>query len=331
MNMRAPIFASLLLTVNVAKGHHSQAAFDQVEAELVGEIAEVNWGNPHVFFRLAVRDAQGSKVWRLEMDSPYVLGRYGIKETILQVGQNVEVIGRTSGLLPDVALVSNIQLPDGTELVLNPLGVRRWQSAARALGYKISSINVSTTTERVSAGLFRVWSSPQPPYRVADLPFRDEALEARAKWNVIDNFATRCEPEGMPRLMLNPHPFEFIDEGSRIVIRSELYELERVIHMGTLSGMILPSPLGHSTGRWEGGRLIVETDSINWPFFDNLGTPQSPDVKIREEFTIGANDRLDYRMTISDEVTFTREATVEGYWLDLGESVEPFDCQRLRN
>ena len=62
-------------------------------------------------------------------------------------------------------------------------------------------------------------------------PFTGAAVAARDQWDPDDNFTTRCEQEGMPRIMTNPHPFEFVEEGERIVVNSELYDIVRTIHM----------------------------------------------------------------------------------------------------
>ena len=62
-------------------------------------------------------------------------------------------------------------------------------------------------------------------------PFTEAAIAARDNWDPADNFAERCEPEGMPRIMRNPHAFEFVDSGSEISLISELYDLVRIIHM----------------------------------------------------------------------------------------------------
>jgi hypothetical protein len=118
------------------------------------------------------------------------------------------------------------------------------------------------------------------------LPFTAAAVAARASFDLFDNFATRCEPEGMPRLMFNPHPFEFVDRGETIALRAELYDQERTIHMDRTQ----PPPaerssrLGYSVGRWEGRDLVVTTTLVNWPYFDNIGSPQSDAVEIVERF-----------------------------------------------
>ena len=133
----------------------------------------------------------------------------------------------------------------------------------------------------------------------------------------------------MPRLMRNPHPFEFVDDGDRIRVISELYDLERTIHMdhdappaGTAASM-----LGYSTGRWDGSTLIVNTTLINWPYFDNLGTPQTEDVEIVERFTLSADQsRLDYQFVLADPTIFSGPATYERYWMAFGEEIERYEC-----
>jgi hypothetical protein len=151
---------------------------------------------------------------------------------------------------------------------------------------------------------------------------------------LLDNFAIRCEPEGMPRIMVNPHPFEFIDRGSEIILRTELYDIERIIHMdqSTVPPDAPTSRLGYSVGAWgEGGDLVVRTSKIDWPYFDNIGTPQSAALEILERFSLSDDQtRLDFEITMTDPATFTRPAVVRGYWLALGETILEYDCVPLR-
>ena len=136
--------------------------------------------------------------------------------------------------------------------------------------------------------IFRVWTVPHDTTRVSSLPFAAAAIAARESWDMFDNFALRCEPEGMPRIMINPHPFEFIDEGNEITLRTELYDIERTIHLDRSAPPDNEpwSRLGYSVGSWEAESLVVTTTRINWPYFDNRGTPQSEAVEIVEKFTL---------------------------------------------
>ena len=78
----------------------------------------------------------------------------------------------------------------------------------------------------------------------------------------------------------------------------------------------LPSPLGNSTGRWDGSTLVVTTTGVNWPHFDTVGIPLSEAVEIAERFTPSEDgSRLDYRMTVTDPATFSESVELEKYWL----------------
>ena len=145
----------------------------------------------------------------------------------------------------------------------------------------------------------------------------------------MDNFSIRCEPEGMPRIMLNPHPFEFVDEGDRILVRIELYDRLRTIHMNRSEPPLNEpaSDLGYSAGAWEEDTLVVTTTILSWPWFDNFGTPQSPESTIVERYTVtDGGARLDYEFTVTDPSAFEEPAVVTGHMLALGEPIERYNC-----
>jgi hypothetical protein len=92
---------------------------------------------------------------------------------------------------------------------------------------------------------------------------------------------------------------------------------------------LAPSRLGLSIGRFEddGRSLVVETTALNWPYYDTIGTPLTPDVKITERFTVSDDQSaLTYRQTVTDPGTFTEPAIHESQHLALGETIERFVC-----
>jgi hypothetical protein len=68
--------------------------------------------------------------------------------------------------------------------------------------------------------------------------------------------------------------------------------------------------------------------NIDWPFFDDIGTPQSEDVETVERFTLSADERrLDYTLTVTDPGTFTAPFTLDGHWNWVpGEVIKPYNC-----
>jgi hypothetical protein len=90
---------------------------------------------------------------------------------------------------------------------------------------------------------------------------------------------------------------------------------------------IQPS-MGHSVGRQEGNTLFIETTDIDWRYVDDLGTPQSEDVAINEQFTLSEDGiRLAWEARISDPVNFTEPVVMEGEWVWIqGQEIIPFNC-----
>ena len=298
--------------------HHSTAYFSDETRQLEGVLTEVQWRNPHIALTIDVTNVQGEvEAWRLEANSIYNLLRSGVAEDDFRIGDRLRVIGRMSVRQERVLLTNSVTLSSGESLIL-------WNNRGDAGETELPDTVVE------NKGIFRVWSVPRPNGRLRHYPFSEAAIAARESWDMLDNFAIRCEQEGMPRIMINPHPFEFTDHGDEISLRTELYDIVRTIHMdGSAPGPDQPlSRLGYSVGVWDGDALVVTSTHINWPYFDNIGTPQSEDVKIVERYTLSQDQsRLNYLFTITDPGTFTEPATIEGHWLALGETLPVYDCQ----
>jgi hypothetical protein len=130
--------------------------------------------------------------------------------------------------------------------------------------------------------------------------------------------------------MDNPYPIEFTAQGDDIILSLEEWDGIRRIHMNnTASRANQPgSHMGFSTGRWDGNTLIVTTIDVEYPFFDDVGTPQSLQAEIVERFTLNDdNTRLAWNLTFTDPVNFTESVTLEGVWAWVpGEQIKPYQC-----
>ena len=310
-------------------GHHSVTFYSDDVIEVVGELTRVDWRNPHIRLTLEATNDRGlTETWRMEGSSIYNLARSGITADMFEIGQRLVITGQPSTREARTMLLREILLPDGRALQMWIQNVTRLESDNRLVDAAADN-----------RGIFRVWSVPAANLaralgQLRDQPLTEAAVAARAGWDPLDNFATRCEPEGMPRIMVNPHPFEFVDRGDTITLRTELYDIERTIHMDRDTPPVdAPwSHLGYSVGSWENDGLVVRTTRVNWPYFDNAGTPLSEDAEILERFTLSEDQaRLDFEITVTDSSTFTRPAVLRGYWLALGDTIARYDCQPLGN
>jgi hypothetical protein len=248
----------------------------------------------------------------------------------LHAGDRVRVAGHPSRRGPGRLLGLNLLQADGRELLFEPGASPRWSSAP--LGSQTNWFD-QRNLESSRSGIFRVWSSrfddflawnpEQPPLTVA-------ARRKAAAWDPLNDSVTQgCSPIGMPTIMDNPYPFEFVRQAGTILLKMEIYDAVRVIHTGDRPRESLQKgPLGRSIGHWEGDTLVVATDGITWAYFDHQGTPLSPATSIVERFTPTADgSRLQYTMIVTDPVNFTRPMELTKSWVArANESVKPYEC-----
>jgi hypothetical protein len=88
-----------------------------------------------------------------------------------------------------------------------------------------------------------------------------------------------------------------------------------------------PTPLGLSTGRWDGDDLIVTTSSILAPQF-SAGIPLSESAQVEERFELSDDQaRLNFRVTVTDSATFTEPVTRGKYWTWIpGVEIQSYAC-----
>ena len=317
----------------VVSAHHSVAGYVEEITEAEGELVALEWRNPHIRIAVKVMNTDGVEEIRImHGNSVTTVQREGITRDVFKIGERVRVAARQSSRDELDFLATNILFSDGREVLLWG-GQPRWSEEIIGGRDLLAERGPIRDSSGDGEGIFRVWSVSRDASIVrvvSHLPFQESAIAARESWDMFDNFAIRCEPEGMPRIMINPLPFEFVDQGDQITLRMELYDIERTIHMNRSE----PPPntpashLGYSTGEWQDGVLVVRTSRINWPYFDNIGTPQSEAVEFVERFTLSDDQsRLDFHITVTDPQTFTEPATIESYWRNLGESIPVYDCQ----
>ena len=134
----------------------------------------------------------------------------------------------------------------------------------------------------------------------------------------------------MPRIMMTLFPYELVDRGTELVVSTELYDTERVVHMDRTA----PPPgephsvLGYSVGTWQGDVLVINTSLVNWPYLDQIGTPLSDDVRIVERYDVSDDQtRLDVEIMITDAGTFKEPAVVKSSWFAYGDTLRRYDCQ----
>ncbi len=320
---------ALALVSSPAFAHHSTAAvYDRsatIEAE--GDIAEVQWVNPHVRFKVRGTGPDGSeRVWQIESNSVSIVSRFGLTADVVKAGTHVKIAGNPGRARDDILFLSNMLLPSGEEILFGSGIAPRWSQ--RTIGTDIRG----AVAADAKLGIFRVWTNTTnpPEFWGGALPLTPAAAAARAAFDPLKSDPTaNCAPKGMPYVMEQPYPIEFVDRGDVIELKLEEYDTVRRIALSSAAANG-PPRLGVSTGRWDGKSLLVDTTGIDYKFVNGTGIPLAPGARVAERFTLNDDgSRLEYTMTVTDPATFTAPVTFRKAWeWRPGEQVRPYNCRR---
>ena len=102
-----------------ALAHHSFAAeFDaEKPVKLTGTVTKIEWTNPHAYFFIDVKDANGKSTnWGLEMGSPNGLMRQGWSRNSMKVGDVVSIEGSQAKDGAKLANARSVTLANGQRL-----------------------------------------------------------------------------------------------------------------------------------------------------------------------------------------------------------------------
>ncbi len=200
-------------------------------------------------------------------------------------------------------------------------------AVALAVGLALAPGSFLVAAGRVSdarelSGVWRIERySPKIDPGATALVYTPEGKEAHDRivsglrdGSITDTARTRCTPDGVPRIMAAPYPFEISQSADRVTLRFEVNNAERTIMLdesfptGAAAEALTPAPLGHSYGRWERDTLIVESAGFTADtFLDTTGLPHSEQLYVMEYFwKSGRGEELQYVALVLDPETFSQ-------------------------
>jgi hypothetical protein len=344
------VFASCVVAPTAALAHHSYTEYDDTRTvEIEGKLVDVQWQNPHARIRVEVASAAGLVTWDIESSPLNYLRRMQVPLEVYRLGSTVKVAGWPSKRSDVRMYGTNLLSSDRQETVLFR-SQPRWRDTAHAYGSTETA--TADTSANVPDTMFHVWVSAandtdrnngtnrnrwvsvskgsDGKETEAPLSLTEAAKQVAATFNPTEETtAVGCKPKGMPYLMSNPAPIEFIDREDVILLRLEEYDTVRTIHMSANGGEDAPKTLlGYSTGRWEGNTLVVDTSRISSPYLNNRGVPLGSEARLVERFTLSADrNRLDYELTVTDPEMLIGLARLKRSWVwRPHEQVLPFNC-----
>ena len=131
--------------------------------------------------------------------------------------------------------------------------------------------------------------------------------------SVQDTARSLCTPDGVPRLLETPYPFEVIQTHGQVTMVCEENHVIRLIDVAkpldndeTLAN--LPYYDGHSAGHWDGTTLVIQTAGFNEKtFIDATGAPHSDAMHVTEHLRrINGAKQFEDIVTVEDAKNDTK-------------------------
>jgi len=147
------------------------------------------------------------------------------------------------------------------------------------------------------------------------LPLQPWAEKATKERLSKDDPEANCLPAGVPRM--TPYPWRIVQQPTYIFFLFEgNIHTYRQIFMDGRKHPDDPDPTwyGHSTGRWDGDTLVVDTIGFNDKFwFDFAGHPHTEKLHTTERFRRPDFSHLDLEVVIDDPGAYTKPFTMYGH------------------
>jgi hypothetical protein len=154
-----------------------------------------------------------------------------------------------------------------------------------------------------------------------ELPFTEAGKAAYARniaglkdGSIEDRARKYCTPDGVPRSLATPYPFEIIESppGQILIVYEMNHMIRRIALNATLppQDTLLVEPFynGHSVGRFEGDTLVVQTAGFkNETFLDATGAPHTELLQTTERIRRISPTELENVVTIHDPDYYSRD------------------------
>ncbi len=144
------------------------------------------------------------------------------------------------------------------------------------------------------------------------LPWAKKAFEENRAHRETDT-ASRCLPQGLPRLTYTANAFQILQLPNRIVF---LYEggthIWRTVWMDGRPHPRDPNPdwLGDAIGHWEGDTLVVDSVGFNdRTWLDDAGHPHTEKLHVVEKYTRTGPLAMKYEVLVDDPGAYSQSWT----------------------
>src|ERR1051326_1788758 len=184
----------------------------------------------------------------------------------------------------------------------------------------VAAMAVPLAAQSKHPDLNGVWQGPYTPDLSRALapgetiPFTPFGAERFKKVDPANNPDGFCLPVGPARRFQSPAPFQLVQNDNAIAVLFENQRIFRIIYVdGTKHPEDIdeyPEWMGHSVGRWEGNKLVVDTVGINErSWLDTQGHEHSGKLHLTETFEKTGPDVIHYTVKFEDPVFISKPWT----------------------
>ena len=173
-------------------------------------------------------------------------------------------------------------------------------------------------------------SPPRPKMKLKpEYQARLDAYEqARKKGENQQTQAANCVPPGLPGIMSQPYPIEFLYQPGRVVMLTEAFMQFR--HIFTDGRPHPEDPdltfYGHSTGKWENDTLVIDSVGFTDATLLAAGVPHSDQLRIVERIRKASPEWLEIETTLHDPVVLEEPYTATVSYRHLTDDIREYIC-----
>lgn len=156
--------------------------------------------------------------------------------------------------------------------------------------------------------------------------------KAQSHGEDVQPVQANCLPPGMPQIMIQPYPIEFLFNPGQVVILIEAYQQERTIFTDgrkhTPEDVLTPTFQGDSIGHWDGDTLVVDTIGFVPHTMIAPGVGHSDRMHIVERIRKIDPREIEIRQTITDPKVLAKPWTVVHRYKRLNDRIREYVCEQ---
>lgn len=275
MKPRSALIAAAILAAYLipAQAHHSSAPHFDMDKEIAvsGVVTELKFVNPHAYIYFDVEQDGQVNNWRCELPAATILQRNGWVSDTFTPGQKISLVGTPAWREDHVCYMRTITVENG--VVVPRMGALPEGFADEVVGVLPLTVEADESRpDYLPNGMPNIagnWVSlsfgrnntniGQGARYVAS----EAGIKAAEGYEVIyDDPILMCHPVNIFNGWNHDrHTNAIYVEDDQIILQYGFMDLRRVVHLNMDShpDNIEPSVAGHSIGRWEGDKLVVDT------------------------------------------------------------------------